>query len=304
MTDMPERKPGSGPVQPRRSALYVPGSNARALEKAQRLAADAVIIDLEDAVAPGAKPAARLAAVEAAASGGFGGREVVIRVNGLDTAWGADDIAAVAGSAADAVLFPKMDDTASLHAAIGWLDRAGGSAMPVWVMAETPRSVLAIEAIASLAPRVAVIVMGTADLAKALRLPPDPQRLGLLPALSHCVLAARARGVDILDGIFAEFRNPSGFRDACRQGKALGFDGKTLIHPDQIAAANEIFGVSADEAAAASQLVAAWEAAAAADQGIAVLDGRMVERLHAEEARRILALHQAVGERAAQDRKT
>ncbi len=290
--------------RPRRSALYMPGSNARALAKARTLPADVIIMDLEDAVAPDAKVAARGAVVQAVAAGGFGEREVVVRINGLDTPWGADDLAAVAGSKADAVLLPKVEHGQQLRETIRRLDQAGGAQLPVWVMAELPQAVLAIEAIASLAPRVAVIVMGTADLAKAMRLPPDPQRLGLLPALSHCVLAARARGVDILDGIFAEFRNPSGFRDACRQGKALGFDGKTLIHPDQIAAANEIFGVSADEAAAASQLVAAWEAAAAADQGIAVLDGRMVERLHAEEARRILALHQAVGERAAQDRKT
>lgn len=289
--------------RPRRSALYMPGSNARALAKARTLPADVIIMDLEDAVAPDAKVAARGAVVQAVAAGGFGEREVVVRINGLDTPWGADDLAAVAGSKADAVLLPKVEHGQQLRETIRRLDQAGGAQLPVWVMAELPQAVLAIEAIASLAPRVAVIVMGTADLAKAMRLPPDPQRLGLLPALSHCVLAARARGVDILDGIFAEFRNPSGFRDACRQGKALGFDGKTLIHPDQIAAANEIFGVSADEAAAAGQLVAAWEAAVAADQGIAVLDGRMVERLHAEEARRILALHQAVAARATQDGK-
>jgi citrate lyase subunit beta/citryl-CoA lyase len=283
--------------RPRRSALYIPGSNARALEKARTLDTDVVIMDLEDAVAPEAKIAARQAVVAAVAAGGYGGREVVIRINGLDTPWGADDLTAVAGSAADAVLLPKVEDGRQLRESIHRLDKTGGDQLPVWVMAELPQAVLAIDAIASLAPRVAVIVMGTADLARALRLPPDPQRLGLLTALSQCVLAARARGVDILDGIFAEFRDPTGFRDACRQGKALGFDGKTLIHPDQIAAANEIFGVSAGEAAEARRIVSAWEAAAASGRGIAVLDGRMIERLHADDARRVLALHEAISGR-------
>lgn len=277
----------------RRSALYMPGSNARALEKARTLAADVVIMDLEDAVAPEAKVAARAAVVQAVGAGGFGDREVVIRINGLDTPWAADDLAAVAGSKAGAVLLPKVEDGPQLRETIRRLDQAGGTQLPVWVMAELPQAVLAIDAVASLAPRVAVIVMGTADLARAMRLPADPQRLGLLGALSHCVLAARTRGLDILDGIFAEFRDPAGFRDACQQGKALGFDGKTLIHPDQIAAANEVFGVSAEEAAEARRIVAAWDAAAASGRGIAVLDGRMVERLHADDARRVLALHEA-----------
>jgi citrate lyase subunit beta/citryl-CoA lyase len=275
----------------------MPGSNARALEKARTLDADVVIMDLEDAVAPEAKPAARQAVVQALMQGGYDDREVVIRINGFDTPWGADDLAAVAGSRADAVLLPKVEDGRQLRKSIHRLDQAGGDQLPVWVMAELPQAVLAIDAIASLAPRVAVIVMGTADLARAMRLPPDPQRLGLLPALGQCVLAARARGVDILDGIFVQFRDQTGFRDACRQGKALGFDGKTLIHPDQIAAANEIFGVSAGELADARKIMAAWEAAAAAGRGIAVLEGRMVERLHADDARRVLALHEAISGR-------
>jgi citrate lyase subunit beta/citryl-CoA lyase len=279
--------------RPRRSALYLPGSNARALEKAQSLEVDVIIIDLEDGVAPAAKVGARQAAAAAVTAGGYGQREVVIRVNSLDTPWGGDDIAAVAGTAAAAVLFPKVEGARELREAIHLLDRSGGSRLPVWVMAELPQAVLSMDAIASLAPRVEVIVMGTADLARALRIPPDPARLGLLPALSQCVLAARARGLDILDGIFTDLRDPAGLRDACRQGKALGFDGKTLIHPGQIAVANEVFGVSAEAAADAARIVAAWESAAAAGQGITVLDGRMVERLHAEEARRVLALHEA-----------
>jgi citrate lyase subunit beta/citryl-CoA lyase len=244
-------------------------------------------------VAPEAKPAARQAVVRALMQGGYSDREVVIRINGLDTPWGADDLAAVAGSKADAMLVPKVEDGPQLRETIRRLDQAGGTQLPVWVMAELPRAVLAIDAIASLAPRVAVIVMGTADLARALRLPPDPQRLGLLSALSQCVLAARARGLDILDGIFTDLRDEKGFRDACLQGRTLGFDGKTLIHPAQIDAANAIFGVSAEELAAAGKIIAAWETAAAAGHGIAVLEGRMIERLHAEEARRTVALHRA-----------
>lgn len=275
----------------RRSALYLPASNARALDKARSLPADVVIVDLEDAVAPEAKDAARSAAVAAAAAGGYGRRELVIRVNGLDTPWGVADLEAVARSQAQAVLFPKVRDARELREWIRRLDQAGGLHLPVWIMAELPQTVLAIDAIASLAPRVAVTVMGTADLGRALRLPPDPERTGLIPALSQCVLAARARGLDILDGIFTDLRDEPGLRVACRQGKALGFDGKTLIHPAQIAAANETFGVSAETAAEAARVVAAWEAAAAAGKGIAVLEGRMVERLHAEEAHRLLALH-------------
>lgn len=279
--------------RPRRSALYMPGANERALAKARTLAADVIIMDLEDAVAPEAKAQARDRVAQAVVAGGYGSREVVVRINGLDTPWGADDLHALAGLRADAVLLPKVADGPQLRETIRRLDQAGGGHLPVWVMAELPEAVLAIEAIAALAPRVAVIVMGTADLGKALRLPADPTRTGLLGALGQCLLAARARGLDILDGIFADFRDEAGLRAECRQGKALGFDGKTLIHPDQIAAANGIFGVSAEQAAAAGRLLAAWESAAARGQGIAVLDGRMVERLHAEEARRLIALHRA-----------
>lgn len=280
------------PVRARRSALYMPGANARALEKARTLDADVIIMDLEDAVAPEAKELARRQVMAAVAAGGYGRREVVVRVNGLDTPWGAADLAAVAACPPDAVLLPKIDSASNLRAVIARLNEASASTLPVWTMMETPEAVLEAASIATLAPRLAVMVMGTADLAKALRLPPDPTRSGLLSALSHCVLAARARGLDILDGIFTDLRDDSGLHAACRQGKALGFDGKTLIHPGQIGAANEIFGVSAEEAEAAARIIAAWEQAAASGRGIAVLDGRMVERLHADEARRVLALRQ------------
>jgi citrate lyase subunit beta/citryl-CoA lyase len=286
-------------ARPRRSVLYMPGSNTRALEKARTLPADGFILDLEDAVAPAAKPEARRNVLAAVAAGGLGAREVVIRVNGLDTPWGAGDIAAAAGSRITAVLFPKIESATQLRAAIGLLDRRNGSHLPVWVMAETPRAVLAIEDIAALAPRLAAIVMGTADLARSMRLPARAERIGLLPALSQCVLAARARGLDILDGVYTDLRDLAGFRASCQQGRTLGFDGKTLIHPGQIEIANEIFGVSADQAADAARIVAAWESAAAAGRAIAVADGRMVERLHAEEARRVLALHAALSAREA-----
>lgn len=286
----------SNPPRPRRSALYMPGSNVRALAKARELPTDVIIMDLEDAVAPDAKLAARHAVREALAAGGYGHREVVVRINGLDTPWGADDITTLAGAGAHAILFPKVTESVELRSAIRSLDAAGGSDLPVWIMAETPQAILAMDAIASLAPRVRVIVMGTADLARALRLPADTEhrgRTGLQASLGQCVLAARARGLDILDGIYAGLRDEAGFRSACQQGKALGFDGKTLIHPGQIATANEVFGISSEEAVAASRVIAAWESAAAAGKAIAVLDDRMVERLHAEEARRILALHRA-----------
>lgn len=287
--------------RPRRSALYMPGSNDRALAKARTLPADVIIMDLEDAVAPEAKAQARTRVAQALGAGGYGSREIVVRINGLDTPWGTDDLAAVAGMPAHAVLLPKVGDGPQLRETIRRLDQAGGGQLPVWVMAELPQTILAIEAIAGLAPRVAVIVMGTADLGRALRLPADPMRTGLLGALGHCLLAARAQGLDILDGVFPNLRDEAGLRAECRQGKALGFDGKTLIHPGQLAAANEIFGVSADEAVDAGRLLAAWESAAARGQGIAVLDGRMVERLHAEEARRLLALYRAGN--APQDRQ-
>lgn len=288
---------GTHAPRPRRSALYMPGSNERALAKARTLAADVVIMDLEDAVAPDAKIAARDAVIRAVAHGGYARREVVIRINGLDTPWGAGDLAAVATSGADAVLFPKVTGARELREAIRLLDQAGGDGLPVWAMAELPEAVLAIDPIAGLAPRLAVIVMGTADLARALRLPADPQRLGLLPSLGLCVLAARAHGLDILDGVFTDLHDEAGLRDACRQGKALGFDGKTLIHPAQVPAANEMFGVSSHAAAEAARVVAASDAAAAAGKAVTVLDGRMVEQLHAAEARRLLALHAAADRR-------
>ncbi len=289
------------PTRPRRSVLYVPGSNARALAKAATLTADGLILDLEDAVLPGAKLAARSAVLEAVARRHFGHREVVVRINALDTEWGLGDLKAAALSGVDGILLPKVNGAASLLKAAYVLEQLGApDSLRLWSMAETPRGVLDLDAIARCTPRLGVIVMGTADLASALRVPEHPGRAALVPALAHCVLAARAAGLDILDGVYTHLTDPVGFQAECTQGKQLGFDGKTLIHPGQLAGCNEIFGVSAEEAALAGELIAAWEAAAKAGAGVAVHKGRLVERLHVEDAHRQVALYQTIHNRARQ----
>jgi citrate lyase subunit beta/citryl-CoA lyase len=282
------------PPRLRRSALYIPGSNPRALAKATGLPADVFILDLEDAVLPEAKVAAREAVARIVQSRPFGRREVVLRINGADTPWGADDLRMAGASGADAVLLPKVESAGTVLEAARTLEAQGAPPdQRLWAMAETPRGILDIATIAAATPRIDVIVMGTADLAGALRVPDSPSREGLLTALGQCVLAARASGVDILDGVFASLEDTAGFDAACRQGRALGFDGKTVIHPAQIGPANEVFGVSAAEADSAMAVIALWEAAAAGGAGVAVVNGRMVERLHVDEARRRLALYRA-----------
>jgi len=283
------------PVRLRRSALYVPGSNPRALQKAAELPADVLILDLEDAVLPAAKAEARAAVMAAVAARRFGHREVVIRINGTDTAWGASDLEAAAASGADGLLLPKVESPATVLAATRVLDGRSNPAGPrLWIMAETPRGVLGLETIAACTPRLAVVVVGTADLGTALRAPERTGRTGLMPALAHCVLAARAAGLDILDGVCTHLTDPAGFEAECVQGRQLGFDGKTLIHPGQIGPCNEIFGVSDSEAASAAELIAAWEAAAATGAGVAVHAGRLVERLHVDDARRRVELHRTI----------
>jgi len=277
----------------------VPGSNARALEKARNLPVDGLILDLEDAVLPAAKIPARAAVVAAVTERRFGHREVVIRINGLATEWGQDDLAAAAASGADAILLPKIDSPRNVLEAADLLDKyAAPAGLRLWIMAETPRGVLDIDAIANCTSRLETIVMGTADLGSALRIPEQSAREGLIPALARCVLAARAAGVDILDGVFTRVKDAAGFRLECVQGRHLGFDGKTLIHPGQIAASNEVFGISAAEATAAAELIAAWESSAAGGSGVAVLAGRMVERLHVDEARRQLNIYQMIRDRS------
>lgn len=283
--------------KPRRSVLYMPGANARALDKARGLPCDAVIFDLEDAVSAGAKDQARHNVAEAVTQGGYGHRELVLRVNGLETPWGAGDVKAAAGLALHGVLFPKVETTAQIDAMAGALADAGAPDVPLWIMVETPRAVLDVPLLAA-HPRVAVLVMGTSDLVKELRARHTEARRNLAYALQRCVLAGRASGVDVLDGVHLDFRNLATFEDACRQARDMGFDGKTLIHPSQIDAANAAFGYDAEAVTHARRVLEVWEAAQAAGKGVAVLDGQLVENLHAAEARRVLAFAEALAARS------
>lgn len=280
-------------VRPRRSALYMPGSNARALEKARELAADCMILDLEDAVAPEAKEEARNLIVAAVEKGGYGNREIIIRINSLETEWGEKDAAAVAAAGADAILLPKVEtrnQLIKLHEILA--ENGAPEHLSLWAMAETPRGIIDLDDICA-APHLAAIVMGTSDLAKEMRVAPNGDRIGLLGALNHCLITARAHGLDILDGVHLGIDDDAAFRAACVQGHELGFDGKTLIHPRQIATTNEVFGVSDADAQEAEALLDTWQQARAAGQGVAVHKGKLVEQLHVDEAERILALHQA-----------
>ncbi len=282
-------------VHPRRSVLYVPGSNMRALQKARDLSADAFIFDLEDAVAPEAKNQARDNVVAASRQGGYGDSEVIIRVNDLATQWGLDDINAAANSGATAVLLPKVEAADSLKNALKRLDEAGApSGMNLWIMAETPRGVLDLDRIMVDQPRLKVVVMGTSDLARDLRISPRGERLGLMHALSHSVLAARAHGVDIIDGVHLALDDTEGFRRACEQGRELGFDGKSLIHPRQIDIANACFGVTDEAVELAREIVTAWQTARAEQRGVIVVRGQLVEQLHVDDALRVIALHDAI----------
>ena len=281
--------------RPRRSVLFMPGANARALEKARELPADGLIFDLEDAVAPDAKAAARDAVAVAVGHGGYGKRELVLRVNGLETEWGAEDLRAAAALPLDAVLLPKVETAERIHGTMSALDMAGAPAsLAIWCMIETPRGVLAAAEIAAAHPRVAALVMGTSDLTKDLQARHTPDRLPLLMSLQLVLLAARAHGLAALDGVHLDLADESGFAAVCAQGHALGFDGKTLIHPKQIAPANAAFAPSPDEVTQAKKIIAAHEAALTAGKGIVVVDGRLVENLHVEAAQRTLALAQAI----------
>lgn len=284
-------------IRPRRSVLYLPGSNQRALEKAKTLAVDALVLDLEDAVAPAQKILARECVVTAVNSGGYDRRELVIRINGLDTEWGMDDLKAVAWSQAQAVCLPKIESAAQVRAVADALEQLRAPVdMAIWAMLETPLGILHAQSIASAHPRIKVLVMGTSDLAKDLRVPHTPDRLGLMTSLSLSVLAARAHGLDILDGVHLDLNDNEGFHALCEQGRKLGFDGKTLIHPNQIDSANTVFGLSAAAIDRARRTLAVWDEAQRAGMGVALLDGKLVENLHADEARRLLAIAEAIGE--------
>ncbi|MGD1927160.1 MAG: HpcH/HpaI aldolase/citrate lyase family protein [Paracoccaceae bacterium] len=282
-------------ARPRRSALYMPGSKPRALDKARSLAADALILDLEDAVVPAEKPAARDTVTAALAQGGYGGRELIVRINGLDTPWGSDDLIAAARSGADVVLIPKVESAETIHDVSARLDAAGArSDMAIWAMMETPRGMLNAAGIAEASPRLACLVMGTNDLVKELDAQHTETRLPVITALGLCMLAARANGQAILDGVYNAYKDDEGLRDSCTQGREFGFDGKTLINPAQLAVTNEVFGPDADEIALAERYLAAFAEAEAGGQGVAVVDGRIVENLHVETARKLLARADAI----------
>lgn len=285
----------NAPIRPRRSVLYMPGANARALDKARTLDADALILDLEDAVAPDAKAQARAQVAAALREGGYGRRECIVRVNALDTPWGMDDVRAVAQAGADAVLLPKVECPAQLAALAQALDAAGAPEdLPLWAMAETPLGFLRLDAIAGGHARLAAIVVGTSDLVKDLHARHTPSRDETLLARSFAVMAARAHGLAVLDGVHLDLNDDAGLQDACRQGRDQGFDGKTLIHPRQIAAANAAFAPTAEELDTARKRLDAWRAAQAEGKGVAVVDGALVENLHASEAERVLALAAAI----------
>jgi len=288
-------------LTPRRSVLYMPAANERAIEKAKAIPADAIIFDLEDAVAPDAKPEARRRAAEAVRSRAYGERELTIRCNGLDTEWGGDDLDAAAAARPSAVVVPKVDSVERVAEVAERLDAAGAPDVMVWPMIETPRAVFEVRSIAA-HPRVTVLVMGTNDLAKELRSPLVPGRHPLVPHLATALLAAREAGKVILDGVYNDVRDAEGFAAECRQGMEMGFDGKTLIHPSQVEPANEIWAPSAEEIDAAQRIIAAFDDAVADGRGVVTVDGRMIENLHVDNARRVLAVAAAITARQSIDR--
>ena len=283
--------------RPRRSVLYMPAANQRALEKAKDIPADALIFDLEDAVAPDAKELAREQACNAAASSDYGNRELTIRCNGLDTPWGREDILAAAGAAPSAVVIPKVDGPEYLAEVSEVLDEGGApAATEIWAMVETPAGILCVDQIAQF-ERTAVLVMGTNDMAKELRASITQDRHALLPYLAMCLLAARAADVGILDGVYNDIKNEEGFEQVCRQGAEMGFDGKTLIHPSQVAPTNESFSPSLDELEFHQRVIEEFEAAQGEGRGVLTVDGKMIENLHVDDARRAIAMAEAIAER-------
>ncbi len=282
-------------ARPRRSVLYMPGSNARALEKGRGLPADALILDLEDAVAPDAKVKAREQVLAALSEGGYGERELLVRINGLDTPLGHEDVIAAARSGAHGVLIPKVDSAAQVRQVERIMCESGApGAQRIWCMMETPLGMLEAASIASSTPRLAGFVMGTSDLAKDLHCQHTPARLPMVTSLGLCMLAARAHGLAIVDGVYLDLSDAEGFRAAAQQGLEFGFDGKTLIHPKTIAAANEVFAPSSEAVAGARKLIDAHAKAEAEGKGVLVVDGKLVENLHVVEARRLVAMSERI----------
>ena len=282
-------------ARPRRSVLYMPGSNARALEKARTLPADGLILDLEDAVAPDAKELARKQVCDAVAEGGFGMRELIIRVNALSTRWGYDDIAAASKSGAHALLLPKVESADAIRH-MEAIMRANGAPdhMTIWAMMETPRSVLESQRIAESTPRMDCLVMGTSDLAKELDCAHTHERLPFMTSLGLCLLAARATGLAVLDGVYLDLNDDGGFLHACQQGSELGFDGKTLIHPKQVGPCNKVFTPKPEDVAWSRKIIEAHAEAATRGEGVVVVNGRLVENLHVESARRVVSMAEAI----------
>ena len=282
-------------ARPRRSMLYMPGSNARALEKARALPADSLILDLEDAVAPDAKDLARKQVCEAVAAGGFGMREVLVRVNALSTRWGYEDIAMASKSGADGLLLPKVESADAIrHMEAIMRANDAPESMRIWAMMETPRSILESQRIAESTPRMEGLVMGTSDLAKELDCAHTHERLPFIVSLGLCLLAARAAGLAILDGVYLDLNDEAGFEAACKQGQELGFDGKTLIHPKQVGPCNKVFTPRPQDVAWSRRIIEAHAAATARGEGVVVVEGKLVENLHVESARRVVGMADAI----------
>jgi citrate lyase subunit beta/citryl-CoA lyase len=276
----------------------MPGSNARALEKAKGQAADSLILDLEDAVAPDAKPVGRQQVCEAAASGEYGNREIAIRINGLDTEWGKADMEAAVKAAPDAILVPKIGSSAMIAEAVSLMKKHGApEKTKLWAMMETPIGILRAEEIAGADPLLTVLVMGTNDIAKEVHCAQVPSRLPMMTSLQLCLLAARTHGKVIIDGVYNDIKNDDGFRAECEQGRELGFDGKTLIHPSQLEPCNDVFSPSEKEIEDARKIIAAFDEAQKAGKGVVTVDGRMIENLHVDNAQRTVAMAEAIAAR-------
>ena len=282
-------------MTPRRSALFMPAHNERAITKARTLDCDVVILDLEDAVAPDTKQRARNTAKAAVLDGGFDPREIAVRVNGIGTEWHADDITTFADSPLDALVVPKAESPADITRLGERMDALSYSPdIELWLMAETPTGVFNARELCQAHKRVGALLMGTSDLSQCLRVPATIEREGLVYALSHCILAAREANIDVLDGVCLDLANPEIYQVQCEQGRELGFDGKTLIHPSQITIANAVFAPSDHDIERANNIITAWNEALARGDGLCVLDGKLVENLHANEASRTIALHEAI----------
>lgn len=285
-------------IKPRRSCLYMPGANAKALEKAKTLAADVVLLDLEDSVAPEAKESAREAVAAAVKAGGYGKREVIVRVNALATPWGRDDIASAGVARPDGILAPKVETGDEVIALDDAMTEAGfPREASLWIMIETPRAILNLAPIAAAArgTRLQAFVMGTNDLAKEMRARPGAERAPFHAALSLAVMAARAEGLTAIDGVYNDIANAQGFEAECRQGLAFGFDGKTLIHPSQIDTCNVVYAPAPEEVERAHAVIAAFAQPENAGKGVIKVDGKMTELLHLEEAKRVVAVAEAIG---------